>query len=391
MPQSDANDPAAERRRIAVLTTGRQDYGILRSTLLALRDDPATELLVYAGGMHLLPRFGRTIDAVRADGYASIRELDFVSEPPEPAGDASRALAVVAQALEDDRPDALLMVGDRSETLAAGLAATLRSVPIVHLHGGEETEGAVDNAIRHAVTKLASLHFVTHEAHAARVRQLGEPPETVIVAGAAGLDNLYRTDLPDLDALSAHLGMPLSAPLVVVTVHPTTLASDGPNEVTAIADAMAAVPATYVVTLPNADAGGVEIRAFWERWAAGRPNVKLVDALGEMRYWALLRHADAVLGNSSSGIIEAPAAGVPVVNVGDRQLGRLRPASVRDVPVDSTVIEAALRDAVRPESRAEAARTPPLFPAGPAAPRILAGLHAWRVPVPPRKRFNDLI
>ena len=378
------------RRRIAVLTTGRQDYGILRSMLRALRDEPSVELLVYAGGMHLLPRFGRTVDMIRADGIEVSRELDFVFEPPEPSADAARALVAVAEALTQDQPEALVLVGDRTETLAAAAAATFAAIPVVHLHGGEETEGAIDNAIRHAVTKMAHLHLVTHERYAERVRQLGEPPETVVVVGAPGLDNVYRDDLPDREAISRDLGISFEGPIVVVTVHPTTLADHPASEVNAVADAMARVPATYVVTLPNADAGGVAIRTFWEKWAAGRPNVSLVDALGELRYWGLLRIAQAVLGNSSSGIIEAPAAGVPVVNVGDRQLGRLRPASVRDVPVDSTVIEGALREALTPQARAHAAATPTLFPAGPAAPRIMAALLAWRAPHPPRKRFNDL-
>ena len=371
-----------------MLTTGRQDYGILRSTIVLLRDDAEIRARVWAGGMHLRERFGRPLALLAADGVEPARELDFLGEPPEPAEDAARALAAVAAALRADRPDALLLVGDRSETLAAGMAAALAGVPIVHLHGGEETEGAVDNASRHALTKLSHLHLVSHERHAARVRQLGEPPESVIVVGAPGLDNLCRLDLPSRTDVATSLGHPLPDPLVLVTVHPATLGDDPEAEVRAVAQAMATWPATYVVTQPNADGGGAAIRRFWAEWARGRPNVVLVDALGETRYWALLREAAAVVGNSSSGIIEAPAAGVPAVNVGDRQRGRLRFGRVIDAPARADAVAEALRAAL--DGAADATAEPAGYPAGPAAPRIVAALRGWRPPRPPRKRFRDL-
>ena len=158
----------ASVRRIAVLTTGRQDYGILRSTILLLRQTPDFTTLVWAGGTHLRPRFGEPLALLRRDGVTPDRTLDFLGEPPEPTADAARTLESVAGALGADRPEALMLMGDRSETLAAGLAATLAGIPIVHLHGGEETEGALDNACRHALTKLSHLHLVSHPTHAAQ-------------------------------------------------------------------------------------------------------------------------------------------------------------------------------------------------------------------------------
>jgi UDP-N-acetylglucosamine 2-epimerase (non-hydrolysing)/GDP/UDP-N,N'-diacetylbacillosamine 2-epimerase (hydrolysing) len=279
-------------------------------------------------------------------------------------------------------------MGDRSETLAAGLAATVAGVPIVHLHGGEETEGAIDNACRHALTKLSHLHLVSHPAHAARVVQMGEDPATVVVVGAPGLDNRYRDDLPGRGELEQSLGIALDPPVVLVTMHPTTLGQAPSDELTAVAQAMAEVPATYVVTAPNADAGGAAIREFWGRWVSGRKRVVLVETLGETRYWGLLRLGDAVLGNSSSGIIEAPVAGVPVVNVGDRQKGRLRLGGVADVPAQADRVADAIRAALargRDASRANGG-----YPDGPAAPRIVAALRAWEVPCPPRKAFREV-
>lgn len=379
----------ADARAIAVVTTGRQDYGILRSTCLALEKDPRFALSVWAGGMHLDPRFGRTIDRVRADGYARVRELAF-GISGDPTHEFAGALGATREAIDAERPESIVLLGDRTETLAAGTAATLNGVPIVHLHGGEETEGAIDNVMRHALTKMSHLHLVSHELHAKRVRQMGEPPETVVVVGAAGLDNLHRDDLPDRAELENLLGIPLRDPVALVTVHPATLGGDPMTEVTAVARALEAVGITCVVTQPNSDAGGDRIRAFWREWGGSRANVRVVDALGERNYWGMLRVAAVMVGNSSSGILEAPAAGLPVVNVGDRQKGRLRPVHVTDVPADAEAIGAALRAAIDPATRRRLAREPHLYPSGPAAPRIVEAIARWKPPHPPRKRFEDL-
>lgn len=381
-----AGTGAVRPRVLAVLTTGRQDYGILRSTLRQLANDARFDVRLYVGGMHLSDRFGRTVDFIRRDDLCIARDLSFLPEPPDPIAAAAAAVRTVGDALAADRPAALLLVGDRTETLAAGLAAVLARVPIAHLHGGEETEGAIDNACRHALTKLSHLHLVSHERHAARVRQMGEAPGSIIVVGAPGLDNLYRDDLATREDLERELGS-LEPPVVVVTMHPTTLQQDGrPPEHEAVAAALERVPARYVITNPNADEGGVAIRTFWRRWCADRPGVVCVDALGERRYWGLMRCASVLLGNSSSGLIEGPAVGLHVINVGDRQRGRLRDDAVIDVPADASVIAAVLRRAL-----ADAApRSSSLYPSGPAASRIVEALAQWKPPQPPRKVFEDL-
>jgi len=378
-----------DRRCVAVLTTGRQDYGILRSSLHRMASDDRFDLRLWAGGMHLDERFGRTVGLIRADGLQPTRELSFLHDPPDAAADSSAAMAVVSAAIVGDSPAMLVLVGDRTETLAAALAALVARIPVVHLHGGEESEGAIDNPCRHAITKLSHLHLVSHSRHAARVIQMGEDPANVIVVGAAGLDNLYRADLPDDAELARVLSREIGERLVVVTMHPATLDATSIEDVEAVAAAMDAVSATYVVTASNSDTGGDAIRRFWHGWIRSRPNAVLVDALGERLYWGLMRRARVVLGNSSSGIIEAPAAGAAVINVGDRQRGRFRYGQVTDVPGDAEVIRGALAaalDTPRPGQTASAGG----YPSGPASPRIVEAIARWTPPDPLRKRFRDL-
>lgn len=355
--------------RLAVLTTGRQDWGILRSTCIALRE----HVILLAGGMHGEARFGNTAGALAADGFAPevLRWAGEHADAPShlQAADATR---LVGEALERHRPDALLLVGDRFETAAAALAATVARVPIIHLHGGEQTDGAFDNALRHAITKLAHLHLTSHPAHAQRVIAMGEDPSSVHVVGAPGLDNLRRTDLATRAELERDLGS-LPSPLVLVTLHPTTLSKA--NELDAMLAAMDRVPATYVITLPNVDPGAAAIRTRLVEEGM-RPGRLAVEALGERRYFGIMQIADAMLGNSSSGLIEAPVLRLPVVNIGERQAGRLREPNVIDSAVEMSTIAAALERALEPGFRTSLPASS-AFGDGRAAERIAAILLAW--------------
>lgn len=373
-------------RRIAVLTSGRQDWGILRSLSAALRDSADFELLLILGGMHLAPDFGSPRQYVLAEGFAPAAELAWMPQgtatPVEKQ--AADALRLTAEALDRLAPDALTLVGDRFETISAAVAATLRAIPIIHLHGGEETHGALDNQLRHAITKLAHLHFTSHPEHAARVVALGEAPASVHVVGAPGLDNLHRPDLLSREALAKSLQMHLDPPLVVVTMHPATLAADPIHECRELIAAMNDVPATYIITLPNADPGSATIRALLKE-AAHRPGCVAFEALGEVVYWSLLRAADAMLGNSSSAMIEAPAVNLPAVNVGFRQAGRLRGANVIDAAAERAAIKAALQQALSPEFRAGLDGVPCPFGRGDSAERMMAVLRSWFISNPPIK------
>lgn len=377
------------RRKIAVLTSGRQDYGILRSTLFLLRPDPEVDLRLIVGGMHLRSKYGMTNSLIEDDGFIPAEKLDWLGEGQENAitQQAADALEQCGAALKRQNPDCLVLVGDRYETASAAVAATLCRVPVAHIHGGEETEGAFDNALRHAITKLSHLHFASHPTYAARLIQMGEDPAAVHVVGAPGLDNLFRADLPDRSQLERHLGRPLRPPVVIVTIHPATLAEDQLAEIKAVENAISNVPASYVVTLPNSDPGNELIRERLKSLAARHSCVTITEALGERLYTGLMRVADAMLGNSSSGLIEAPACGLPVVNVGDRQKGRLAGKNVISVPCDERRVEEALKLAVTSEFRDVAQRDLPTLCDGKAGKRIVSILRDWRFSTPPRKAF----
>lgn len=379
------------KRSIAILTTGRQDWGILRSTCRLLAADPRFDVRLIVGGMHCAKRFGLTRRLIAEEGLEACEILDWISD----SGDAScqaqagAAVRMMGDALQRQRPDALMLAGDRYETAAAALAAVLVRVPIVHLHGGEETEGAVDNVMRHAITKLSHLHLVSHARHARRVVALGENPASVHVVGAPGLDNLHRADLACRQELEACLDIALDPPVVLVTLHPTTLADQPPDcEVESVCAAMDAIGATYVITLPNADPGNERIRQ--RLVAAGKHRRRVVcEALGERRYWGLMRLADAMLGNSSSALVEAPALGLPAVNVGPRQKGRLRGANVIDAAPEASAAAEALRAALSPEFRDRARRAPAPFGDGRSGQRIVEILRQWTPPRPPVKALSE--
>ncbi|HEY3163961.1 MAG TPA: UDP-N-acetylglucosamine 2-epimerase, partial [Candidatus Limnocylindrales bacterium] len=329
------------------------------------------------------------IDDIEADGFVPDARLAWLvddRDAPDPTASAQAAAALdaVGSELRRIRPDALLLAGDRLETAAAALAATIERVPIIHLHGGEQTFGAFDDALRQAITKLSHLHLVSHEEHAQRIVAMGEDPASVHVVGAPGLDAAARDDLPNRDELARDLGIPLEPPVVLVTVHPATLEPDPTAAAVAVVAAMDAVPATYVVTLPNSDPGGDAVRDVLVA-AAARPGRVAVDALGERRYWGLLRVADAVLGNSSSALIEAPAVDLPSVDVGDRQAGRRAGANVLHAAAEQALVIEALREALDPATRAHVKAAHPPLADGRAGQRIADIIAAWRPPRPPRK------
>lgn len=376
---------------LAVLTTGRQDWGVLRPLCSVLRDDQRFSLSLAVGGMACSEAFGRVSAAIREEGFAVAIEMPWDVEEADAAIQASAALRMTAAALAELRPDALVLLGDRFETAAAALAATLACVPIIHLYGGEETEGAFDNSFRHAITKMSHLHFVAHPVYADRVIQMGESTGSVHVVGSLGVDNLLTMNLPGREELERILGVELAEPVGLATLHPTTLSQPGkPDELTAVVSAIRSFPATWVVTLPNADPGSSAIRDAFRSLAADCPRVVTVAALGAERYLGLMKLAGFVLGNSSSGITEAPSLRVPTINVGERQKGRVRSPSIVDVNADVEAILRAIRLVLSPEWRARTLAQPLPFGDGKAAERIVAVLASWVPPRPPRKIFHSV-
>jgi len=383
-------------RRICIVTGTRAEYGLLYWLMREIADSKDLTLQVVATAMHLEPAFGHTVDQIRADGFTVDAEVQMDLSRDDAASIAratGRGLAGLADAFEQLKPDVVVLLGDRFETLAAATAAALMRIPVAHIHGGEISEGAIDDAMRHAISKLSHLHFVAAEEFRRRVIQMGEAPERVFTVGAPGLDHLARRTLPDRSAVAARIGLALDRPLLLVTYHPATLGDADP--VADLEELLAALDgfpdAAIVFTKANADAGGRAINARLESWVAGHQDrATLVASLGSDFYLAALKEAAAVIGNSSSGLIEAPAAGTPTVNIGVRQNGRPRSPSVIDCDDRRGAIEAAIRRALEPAMRDVIAKQAPAYGrAGDASRMILERLRGTPLERILIKQFHD--
>jgi len=340
-------------RRICVVTGSRAEYGLLYWVLHDLRERDDVELQLIVTGMHLSPEFGMTVESIERDGFTVTRRVEMLLSSDTPSGIAtSLGIGVIgmSSAIEQLRPDIVLVLGDRFEILAAVQACLVHNVPVAHIAGGDTTEGAFDEGIRHAITKMAHLHFVTNDLSARRVRQLGEDPALIHVVGSPGLDHLRRQKLLGREALSESLGAPLGPRNLLITFHPVTLEpGDSERQFGELLSALEAGPDDLVFwfTRPNADTGGRALSSMLDDWAARHPERSRVHAsLGQLRYLSLMAQADAVVGNSSSGLYEAPSFKVPTVNIGERQRGRLSTTSVIDCPPSRDAILDALTRAL---------------------------------------------
>ncbi|MDX1754694.1 MAG: UDP-N-acetylglucosamine 2-epimerase [Marinobacter sp.] len=343
--------------KIAVFTGTRAEYGLLYWLLKAIQSTPPLSLQLIVSGSHLSPEFGHTVDEIKAEGFEIDAEVEMLLSSDTPVGvikSMGVGLMGFAEALQRLAPDAAVVLGDRYEALAFSQAALLHRIPLLHLHGGEITEGAYDDPIRHAITKMAHLHFVATEESRLRVIQLGEIPSRVINVGALGLENIRRSPRLSARSLTDDLGFDFSHPYFLVTYHPVTQ-GDEPAEASfnAILSALREYPEHGIVfTYPNADEGGRKVIRLIDRFTAETRNRCLaVKSLGMPRYLSVAAGAQAVLGNSSSGIIEIPSLGVPTVNIGRRQKGRLAAASVLHCDPSRDGILAAIRKALTPEFR----------------------------------------
>ena len=386
----------AARRRIGVVTVGRSDYGHLRSVLDGIRRAPDLELVLFVGGMHLAPEFGQTVREIEADGVPVAERIEMLESGDTPEAVAistGRGVGGFARAFARRRPDLVVVLGDRFEMLAAAVAALPFALPVAHIHGGEVSEGAIDNQIRHAITKLAHLHFASADVHARRIARMGEEAWRIHAVGAPGLDRLAGLAALPREALARELGLPTEAPWLLVTFHPVTLEfHDTASHVDELLAALEKTDGTLVITYPNADTSGRLIIERLEEFAARHPGrCRLARNLGERHYLSLLRHADMMIGNSSSGLIEAPSFGLPAVNIGARQRGRLRGANVIDVAPAREAIGRGIEGAQAPAFRARARAAANPYGDGRAAPRIVDILRG--VPLDARlvqKRFAEV-
>jgi UDP-N-acetylglucosamine 2-epimerase (non-hydrolysing)/GDP/UDP-N,N'-diacetylbacillosamine 2-epimerase (hydrolysing) len=349
-----------DERRVLVLTGTRAEYGLLRSSMAAIRDRDGLRLQVVATGMHLSPRHGRTVEEIREDGFAVDREVLMQVE-----GDTGKAMAKslgigtsgLAEAFASLDPDVVLLLGDRDEALAGALAAAHMNVPVAHVHGGDSMHGAIiDDSIRHAITKFAHLHFPVSELSAERVERLGEEPWRVTTVGAPGLDDVLAGEYDDPASVLERHGLDPIEPVLLVVQHPVTTQSERAGEqMAATLDAVESFDTQAVVIYPNSDAGGdrmideIESREF-------DGHVRTFRSLPRREYLGLMAAADAMIGNSSSGIIEAPSFALPVVDVGPRQEGRERAANTLSVPHETDAIREAIERCLADESFRERVR-----------------------------------
>ena len=321
-------------KKIAVFTGTRAEYGLLYWLLKDIQSDAELELQLLVSGTHLSPEFGNTYSEIEQDGFTIDEKIEILLSSDTAVGVAkSMGLGVLGftDALSRLKPDALVILGDRFEALAAAQTAMILRIPIVHLHGGEITEGAYDDAIRHAITKLSYVHCTSTDEYRNRVIQLGETPSRVTNVGAIGLDHLSRSHFMTVDALSKSLYFPLIKPFLLVTYHPVTLVDEEPgSSFQELLDSLDEFPEYQIIlTYPNADDGGRSIISLLESYAKNNPErVLAIPSLGQKRYLSAVKHSSAVIGNSSSGIIEVPSFDVATINIGLRQKGRLSAKSV---------------------------------------------------------------
>ena len=343
--------------KVCAVTSTRADYGILSPLLKRMRDDSAFELTVAATGTHLLEEFGHTVDEIIRDHFSPI-QLPIMAHSPidsvEVSGIMGQALRRFAAFFSAHHFDLLLVLGDRYEIAAICAAAVNARLPIAHLHGGETTEGAIDECYRHSITKMSLLHFASCDVYRRRIIQLGEQPDRVFNVGALGAENILRTPDYPLGKLGEEVGLPLrEGGYALVTFHPTTQESG--TALGQLRELMAAMDEKsdldYLITKSNADEDGERINRAWEKYAQARKNCRVVASLGMRRYITAMRYCRMMIGNSSSGIIEGPVCRIPTVNIGDRQKGRLLVPSIVNCPPVRDAILRAMREAERPEMR----------------------------------------
>ncbi len=382
-------------KTICVVTGTRAEYGLLRWLMEGIRQSPKLTLQVIATGAHLSPEFGLTYRDIEADGFVIDRKVEMLLTSDTSVGVAkSMGLAMIGfgDAFAELRPDLVLVLGDRYEVFSAAAAATIARIPIAHLHGGETTEGAFDEALRHSITKMAHLHFVAAQTYRRRVIQLGEDPARVFLVGGLGIDNMLKLNLLDRAALEAALDFKLGPKNLLITFHPATLeqgaASGQMGELLAALDTL---PDTHLIfTMPNADTEGRALSRQLEAYVAGRPNAKVFASLGQLRYLSAIAQVDVVVGNSSSGLAEVPSFRKATVNIGDRQKGRLKAQSVIDCAADRESIKTALAQAYSAEFQASLSQVRSPYGDGGASQKILNILETHDFSGSLKKTFHDI-
>ncbi len=382
-------------RKICVVTGTRAEYGLLRRVMEGIKDDAGLMLQVIATGMHLSPEFGCTYREIEEDGFRIDHKVEMLLSSDTPIGIAkSMGLGMIgfADALEALKPDLLVVLGDRFEILSAVSAALVARIPVAHLHGGEVTEGAYDEAFRHSITKMSHLHFVAAEEYRKRVIQLGESPARVYLVGGLGVDAISRLELMGRSALEAALDFKFLHKNLLITFHPATLeTATAADQMSELLDALSDLHDTGLIfTLPNADTEARVLIQMVEDFVARHSTARAYVSLGQLRYLSCIAHVDGVLGNSSSGLLEAPALGKGTINIGDRQRGRLQASSVINSPPNRTAIKAALQRLYSDDFQAGLKNVHNPYGQGGASEKIIEVIRKLDFSALTKKQFHDL-
>lgn len=383
------------RRKIGVITGSRAEYGLLYWIIKGINDDPALELQLIVTAAHLSPEFGLTVKDIEKDAFPIAERVEMLlSSDTETSVATSMGLGIMGFAKAYDRlkPDIVLGLGDRFELFSAVAAAMVSRIPVAHLHGGEATEGAFDEAIRNALTKMSHLHFVAAEEYGKRVIQMGEHPERVFMVGGLGVDYISKQKLLDRPELEAALDFKLGQKSLLVTFHPVTLENrTSAGQMAELLAAMEALEDTRLIfTMPNSDTDGRVLFGMIERFVAEHPNARAYTSLGQVRYLSCIRHVDGVVGNSSSGLAEVPSFGKGTVNIGDRQRGRLKAGSVIDCEPDRHSIIAALQRLYSPQFQESLKDVRNPYGEGGASEKIVQIVKTYPLESILKKSFYDI-
>ncbi len=380
-----------KKRKICVVTGTRAEYGLFYPIMKKIEGSEKLVLQVIASTMHLSEEFGLTYQQIEKDGFRideKIENLLAVNTKSSIAKSTGLATILISDVFKRLEPDLVLLLGDRFETLATATTAMLMNIPIAHIHGGEITEGAVDEQIRHAITKMSYLHFTSTEIYRKRIIQMGEDPARVFCTGAPGIDNIMSMELLEKTALEKDLSWQIDQPMALFTYHPETLRStDTKDDILQILDIIESSDINVLFTYANADESGYVINQEIEKFVSkDRQKYKVVKNLGQLRYLSAMKHATLLIGNTSSGIIEAASFGKPVVNIGDRQKGRLRNKNVLDSDIE--MLEESIKNALDSEFIKECKKFTNLYGRGEASVQIVDHLEITALKL--RKRFYDL-
>ena len=364
-------------RKITVITGTRAEFGILTPLLKKIRNNPNLELQIVACAMHLSPEFGYTIRDIETSGFTVDKKVECLLSSDSAVGvSKSIGLALIsfAEVFEEMIPDLIIILGDRSEMLAAATGATIANIPIAHIHGGETTEGAYDESLRHAITKMSYLHFASANTYKKRIIQLGESPDRVYNVGALGLDSVKELELLNKEEFQNSIGFNLEKRNILITYHPVTLETKtASSQFESILNSLEKLKDTnFIFTHANSDKEGRVINRMIEEYVSMNSDKAIsFKSMGQLRYLSALKHVDMVLGNSSSGILEVPFFNIPTIDIGDRQKGRIASESVIHSEVDSTAISKAIEKAFNPNFRQAIQKQEQIYGDGNSSGKIL--------------------